>query len=137
MNFLEQFHRFFWGCKIDLKYTLKCSYMISSSDNKKILLIIRNVMLDSGRYTMQHNTISNECFRFKFHWESMVKIQYFLLSNALSLLRFSCCHKEVEALQFIEVIQVGWLYDKVQLFCEGHKNLCDPPYGFDVYLKVS
>ena len=32
-------------CKIVLKYTLKCSELISSSDNKKILLTTRNVRL--------------------------------------------------------------------------------------------
>ena len=37
-------------CKIGLEYTLKCSQVISSSDNKKILLTTKNVRLDSGRY---------------------------------------------------------------------------------------
>ena len=37
-------------CKIVLEHTLKCSQLISSSDNKKILLTTRNVRLDSGHY---------------------------------------------------------------------------------------
>ena len=41
-------------CKIVLEYTLKCSQLISSSDNKKILLTTRNVRLDSGRYATKY-----------------------------------------------------------------------------------
>ena len=41
-------------CKIVLEYTLKCSQLISSSDNKKILLTTRNVGLDSGRYATKY-----------------------------------------------------------------------------------
>ena len=26
------------------------------------------------------------------------------------------------------------IFSKVQLFCEGHKNLHHPPYGFEIYL---
>ena len=26
------------------------------------------------------------------------------------------------------------LFDKVQLFWEGHKNVCNRPYGFEIYL---
>ena len=33
---------------------LKCSQLISSSDNKKILLTTRNVRLDSGRYATKY-----------------------------------------------------------------------------------
>ena len=35
-------------CKIVREYTVKCSQLISSSDNKKILLTTKNVRLDSG-----------------------------------------------------------------------------------------
>ena len=35
-------------------FTLKCSQLISFSDNKKILLTTRNVMLDSGRYATKY-----------------------------------------------------------------------------------
>ena len=46
--FLEQFQRFSWALQ-PLKYILKCFQLISSSDNKKILLTTsRNVRLDSG-----------------------------------------------------------------------------------------
>ena len=41
-------------CKIFLEYTLKCSQLISSSDNKKILLTTRNVRLDSGHYATKY-----------------------------------------------------------------------------------
>ena len=41
-------------CKIVLEHTLKCSQLISSSDNKKILLTTRNVRLDSGRYATKY-----------------------------------------------------------------------------------
>ena len=37
-----------------LKYTLKCSQLISSSDNKKILLTTRIVRLDSGLYATKY-----------------------------------------------------------------------------------
>ena len=40
--------------KIVLEYTLKCSQLISSSDNKKILLTTRNVRLDPGRYATKY-----------------------------------------------------------------------------------
>ena len=29
---------------------------------------------------------------------------------------------------------VGTWFNKVQLFWEGHKNLRNPPYGFDIFL---
>ena len=45
--FLEQFQRYSRGLQ-PLEYTLKCSQLISSSDNKKILLTTSNVRLDSG-----------------------------------------------------------------------------------------
>ena len=41
-------------CKIVFEYTLKCSQLISSSDNKKILLTTKNVRLDSGRYATKY-----------------------------------------------------------------------------------
>ena len=41
-------------CKIVLEHTLKCSQLISSSDNKKILLTTRNVRLDSGHYATKY-----------------------------------------------------------------------------------
>ena len=41
-------------CKIVLEYTLKYSQLISSPDNKKILLTTRNVRLDSGRYATKY-----------------------------------------------------------------------------------
>ena len=41
-------------CKIVLEYTLKCSQLISFSDNKKILLTTRNVRLDSGCYALKY-----------------------------------------------------------------------------------
>jgi hypothetical protein len=41
-------------CKIVLEYTLKFSQLISSSDNKKILLTTKNVRLDSGRYATKY-----------------------------------------------------------------------------------
>ena len=41
-------------CKIVLEYTLKFSQLISSSDNKKILLRTRNIRLDSGRYATKY-----------------------------------------------------------------------------------
>ena len=41
-------------CKIVLEYTLKCSQLISSSDNKKILLTTRNVRLYLGRYATKY-----------------------------------------------------------------------------------
>ena len=41
-------------CKIVLEHTLKCSQLISSSDNKKISLTTRNVWLDSGRYATKY-----------------------------------------------------------------------------------
>ena len=41
-------------CKIVLEYTLKCSQLISSSDNTKILLTTRNVRLDSGLYATKY-----------------------------------------------------------------------------------
>ena len=37
-----------------LPYNLKCSQLISSSDNKKILLTTRNVRLDSSRYATKY-----------------------------------------------------------------------------------
>ena len=37
-----------------LEYTLKCSQLISSSNNKKILLTTRNVRLDSGLYAIKY-----------------------------------------------------------------------------------
>ena len=40
--------------KIVLEYTLKCSQLILSSDNKKILLTTRNVRLDSGCYATKY-----------------------------------------------------------------------------------
>ena len=40
--------------KIVHEYTLKCSQLISSSDNKKILLTTRNVWLDSGHYATKY-----------------------------------------------------------------------------------
>ena len=36
------------------QYTLSCSQLISSSDNKKILLTTRNVSLDSGNYATKY-----------------------------------------------------------------------------------
>ena len=55
---LEHFRVFSWTiskiCKIVLEYTLKCSQLISSSDNKKILLKTRNVRLDSGYYATKY-----------------------------------------------------------------------------------
>ena len=41
--------------KIVLEYTLKCSQLISSSDNKKIFLTTRNVRLDSGHYATKYH----------------------------------------------------------------------------------
>jgi hypothetical protein len=41
-------------CKIVLEHTLKGSQLISSSDNKKILLTTRNVRLDSGHYATKY-----------------------------------------------------------------------------------
>jgi hypothetical protein len=41
-------------CKIVLEYTLKCSQLISYSDNKKILLTTKTVRLDSGHYATKH-----------------------------------------------------------------------------------
>ena len=66
--FLEQFQIFSQGlskiCKIVLKYTLKYSQLILSSDNKKILLTTRNVRLDSGlnatKYYLDPNYASLE-----------------------------------------------------------------------------
>jgi hypothetical protein len=52
-NFLEA-HSLLKICKIVLKYTLKWSQLISSSDNKKILLTTRNFRLDSGRYATKY-----------------------------------------------------------------------------------
>ena len=40
--------------KIVLEYTLKCSQLISYSDNKKILLTTRNVRKDSGCYATKY-----------------------------------------------------------------------------------
>ncbi len=40
--------------KIVLEYTLKCSQLISSSDNKKILLTTKNVRLDLGYYATKY-----------------------------------------------------------------------------------
>ena len=48
-------------CKIVLEHTLKCSQLISSSDNKKILLTTRNVRLDSGRYATKYYYIFTVC----------------------------------------------------------------------------
>ena len=45
-------------CKIVLEYTLKCSHLISSSDNKKILLTTRNVRLVSGHYATNTKALS-------------------------------------------------------------------------------
>ena len=42
--------------KIVLEYTLKSSQLISSSDNKKILLTTRNVRLDSGHYATKYHS---------------------------------------------------------------------------------
>ena len=53
--FLKLFEIFSWNyslskiCKIVLEYTLKCSQLILSSDNKKILLTTKIARLDSGR----------------------------------------------------------------------------------------
>ena len=47
-------------CKIVLEYTLKCSQLISSSDNKKILLTTRNVRLDSGHYATKYYFFMND-----------------------------------------------------------------------------
>ena len=48
-------------CEIVFEYTLKCSQLISSSDNKKILLTTRNVRLDSGRYaTKYYSNVTTE-----------------------------------------------------------------------------
>ena len=41
--------------KIVLEYTLKSSQLISSSDNKKILLTTKNVRLDSGHYATKYH----------------------------------------------------------------------------------
>jgi hypothetical protein len=41
--------------KIVLEYTLNCSQLISSSDNKKTLLTTRNVRLDSGHYATKYH----------------------------------------------------------------------------------
>ena len=49
----EQFYRFSRGCK-----RLKCSQLISSSDNKKILLTTRNVRLDSDRYATKYYCVT-------------------------------------------------------------------------------
>ena len=43
-------------CKIVLEYTLKYSKLISSSDNKEILLTTRNVRLESGHYATKYHT---------------------------------------------------------------------------------
>ena len=53
LYFLEQFQRCSQGLQ-PLEYTLKCSQLISSSDNKKILLTTRNVRLDSGGYATKY-----------------------------------------------------------------------------------
>ena len=65
-------------CKIVLEYTLKCSQLISSSDNKKILLTIRNVRLDSGRYATKY--YSNTAGWFS--WD-LIKLTPFGLSFVL------------------------------------------------------
>ena len=49
--FLEQFQRFSRGLFSNI-CTLKCSQLISSSGNKKILLTTTDVRLDSGRYAI-------------------------------------------------------------------------------------
>ena len=62
-NFLEAYS-LLKICKIVLKHTLKCSQLISSSDNKKILLTTRKSCwqpeisgwIKDGRYAMQQNT---------------------------------------------------------------------------------
>jgi hypothetical protein len=41
-------------CKIVLEYTQKCSQLISSSDNKKILLTTKKVRLDAGHYATKY-----------------------------------------------------------------------------------
>ena len=47
--------------RLNTLYTLKCSQLISSSDNKKILLTTRNVRLDSGRYaTKYYSNVTTE-----------------------------------------------------------------------------
>ena len=51
--FLEQFQSFSQGLQ-PLKYTLKCSQLILSSENKKILLTSRNVRLDSGHHATKY-----------------------------------------------------------------------------------
>ena len=44
-----------------LEYTLKCSQLISSSDNKKILFTTRNARLDSGRYPIKYYFCLQQC----------------------------------------------------------------------------
>ena len=48
-----------------LKYTLKCSQLISSSDNKKILLTTKNVRLDSGHYATKYYFCLSSATNFK------------------------------------------------------------------------
>ena len=45
-----------------LEYTLKCSQLISSSDNKKILFTTRNARLDSGRYPIKYYFCLQQCW---------------------------------------------------------------------------
>ena len=53
--FFEQFQIFSRKiCKIVFEYNRKYSQLISSSDNKKILLTTRNVRLDSGHYATKY-----------------------------------------------------------------------------------
>ena len=47
-------------CKIVLEYTLKCSQLVSSSDNKKILLTTRNVWLDSSHYATKYQFLGHD-----------------------------------------------------------------------------
>ena len=58
--FLEQFQIFSQGLQPH-EYTLKCSQLISSSDNKKILLTTRNVILDSGHYATKYYYYDGKC----------------------------------------------------------------------------
>ena len=66
-------------CKVVLKYTLKCSQLISSSDNKNILLTTRNVRLDSGRYATKYYFIAQ--FFFLFIRDELLQICVAFLEN--------------------------------------------------------
>ena len=66
--------------------TLKCSRLISSSDNKKILLTTRNVRLDTGRYATKYYcchfiTFSDALFKGQFF-----SVLFFFMSPLYSLL---------------------------------------------------